>query len=161
MKIRMLKFLRLAIIFAPFALASCSEDDGLGSRPFVPADGYSCTLTISVPKEATVGEWIPLKASCASGPWKQVNRSDVTNLAQAFRESPPAVEDNVQASLFWFTEPTNEVRFNVATLQSVSEDPKRRQVVFSKPGVYKIWAVAASPSVVTSVVETVTISLKK
>ena len=161
MKTRIFKFLRLIIIFAPFALASCSEDDGLGQRPFVPADGYSCTLTILVPKEATVGEWIPLKAACASGPWKQVNRGDVTNLTQAFRESPPAVKDNVQASLFWFTEPANEVRFNVATLESVSEDPTRRQAIFSKPGVYKIWAVAASPSVVTSVVETITISLKK
>jgi len=89
--------------------------------------------------DAIAGEWIPLKASqVVSG----------------------VVEDDVQARLFWFTEPTNIARFNFPTLESVSRDPLGRQVMFSRPGTYRIWAIA-EPGAVTSNVEIVTVRLKQ
>jgi hypothetical protein len=97
------------------------------------------SVRISMTNDAIAGEWISLKASqVVSG----------------------TVQDDVQAQLFWFTDPTNVARFNVATLESVSRDALGRQVMFSRPGTYRIWAVA-EPGSVTSNVETVTVRLKQ
>jgi hypothetical protein len=142
-----------------FALVSCSDE--LGKTPYVPGNGYSCTVAISVTNQAVVGEWIPLQASRASGPWVQVPRAQVTNLAVAFPTAPPALQPNVQAELTWQTDSPDATRFNVATLQSVSTNPYGREVVFSQPGVYRIWAVNGYPTLATSAVQTITVRAKQ
>jgi hypothetical protein len=159
LKKRVPNMLRAALTMAALGLAGCSDE--LNSYPFVPGGGYSCTVKISLPKDATVQEWIPLKASRTSGPWIRVRRSDVKDEASAFPKQPPAFEDDVQANLSWFTDPPGAARFDVATLEGVKREPRSREVEFSKPGVYRIWAVTAYPTPATSNVETVTIRLKQ
>jgi hypothetical protein len=157
-KSRTTDLLRLFPLLALLAVVGCSDE--LGSRPFVPAPGYSCVVTLSVPKEGVVGEWIPLKASQTNGPWMQVRRRDVADGAVAWPKQPPAMEQQVAASLTWFTQPPGVARFNVATMASVQSDPYGRQVMFSQPGVYQIWGVLAYPTISTSNVETITIRVK-
>jgi hypothetical protein len=115
----------------------------------------------SLPKEGVAGEWLELKAARTSGPWIQVPRNEVAEGAVAWPEQPPAFEQQVAANLTWLTEPAGIARFNVATLESAQRDPYGRQVMFSKPGVYKIWGVSAYPTVSTSAVETITIRAKE
>src|SRR5215472_1253807 len=134
---RLLAGQRLLVPFALAAISGCSDD--LGRYPYVPADGYSCSVKISLSKEAKVGEWIPLKASRRSGPWRQVKRSEVTDEAKAFPKRPPEFEDDVQANLRWLTDPPNVAQFNVATLEDIERNPLERKVRFNQPGVYKIW----------------------
>ena len=136
-------------------LLGCSDE--LGSHPFVPAKGYSCTVTISLPKEGVAGEWIELRATRTNGPWMQVDRKTVREGAVALPERPPGFEEQVAANLTWFTEPAGVAVFNVATIESAVRNPYDRQVMFSKPGVYKIWGLSAYPTVSTSAVETITI----
>jgi len=145
-------------LLALLVVVGCSDD--LGKRPFVPAAGYSCVVTLSVPKEGIVGQWIPLKASLTNGPWVQVRQRDVAEGAVAWPTQPPAIEPEVAASLTWFTQPPGVARFNVATLSSAQNDQLGRQVVFSQPGVYKIWGVSAYPTMSTTTVETITIRAK-
>ena len=152
-------FLRLFPLLALLTVVGCFDE--LGSNPFVPAPGYSCVLKLSVPKEGVVGEWIPLKASLTNGPWMQVRRRDVAFGAVAWPEQPPAVEQEVASSLTWFTQPSGLARFNVATMASVQSDPLGRQVMFSQPGIYQIWGIAAYPTASTSTVETITIRVKQ
>ena len=140
------------------ALVGCSDE--LSSHPYVPGPRYSCVVTLTVPKEGIVGDWIPLKASLTNGPWMQVRRRDVADGAVAWPKQPPPFEQEVAASLTWFTEPPAVARFNVPTMQSVQSDPYGRQVMFSQPGTYKIWGVSAYPTVSTSSVETITIRVK-
>jgi hypothetical protein len=118
-------------------------------------------VTLSVPKEGVAGEWIPLKASLTNGPWMQVRRRDVANGAVAWPKQPPAVEQEVAALLTWSTQPPGAARFSVATTASAQSDPYARKVMFSQPGVYKIWGVATYPTVSTSTVETITIRVKQ
>lgn len=151
--------LRLLALLCIIGLVGCSDE--LGSHPFVPVPGYSCVLTLSVPKEGFVGEWIPLKASLTNGPWIQVRRRDVPESGIAWPEQPPSFQQEVAASLTFVTDPPGAARFNVPTMQSVQSDPYGRQAVFSQPGVYKIWGISASPTVSTSTVETITIRAKQ
>jgi len=157
-KTHITKLLHLYPLLALLVVVGCSDD--LGKRPFVPAAGYSCVVTLSVPKEGIVGQWIPLKASLTNGPWVQVRQRDVAEGAVAWPTQPPAIEPEVAASLTWFTQPPGVARFNVATLSSAQNDQLGRQVVFSQPGVYKIWGVSAYPTMSTTTVETITIRAK-
>jgi hypothetical protein len=114
-----------------------------------------------LPKEATAGEWVTLKASRTSGPWVRVKPSDVPDGTVAFPKCPPPFEDEVQANLQWLTDPPDVALFDVPTMESVRSDPLGRKVVFSQPGVYKVWAVTAYPTRATSNVETITIRGKQ
>ena len=143
---------------AVLAVVGCSDE--LGSHPFVPAPGYLCVVTLSVPKEGQVGEWIPLKASLTNGLWIQVRHRDVPDVGVAWPEQPPSFQQEVAASLTWLTDTPGAARYNVPTMQSVQNDPYGRQVMFSQPGVYKIWGISGYPTVSTSSVETITIRVK-
>jgi hypothetical protein len=150
--------IRLLALLSLVGLAGCSDESG--SHPFVPAPGYSCSVTLSVPKEGFVGEWIPLKASLTNGPWIQVPRRDVPDGGIAWPEQPPSFQQEVAASLTWLTDPPGAARFDVPTMQSIQRDPYGRKAMFSQPGVYKIWGISAYPTVSTSSVETITIRVK-
>lgn len=143
----------------PFALiimmSSCSDE--LDRNLYVPADGYTCTVRISLPHEAKVGEWVLLRASRRSGPWRQIKRSELTDEPKAFAKRPPDFEDDVQANLHWSTDPPNVAQFNVPTVGDIESKPLERKVRFNQPGVFKIWAVTASPTTATSNVETISI----
>ena len=137
-------FIQLLFLLGPMALCSCSKKTD--EMVFIPAESYACTVRIAVPTEATAGEWIPLKASRTSGPWRQVKRSEVPEGTKFYLKSPPGVEDDVQANVNWQTDPPNAAQFNLpAVAESALSGVRERQAVFSQPGVYKIWAVNVSP----------------
>jgi len=112
MRIWMLRTGRESLALLLFALAGCSDE--LGKTPYVPGSGYSCTVAISVTNQAVVGEWVPLLASRTSGPWVQVPRAQVTNLAAAYPTAPPGFQTNVQAELTW-----QKVRNSAASEESL------------------------------------------
>ncbi|MBZ5657719.1 MAG: hypothetical protein LAO56_20835 [Acidobacteriia bacterium] len=154
------RFVQLLFLLGPMVLCSCSKKTD--EMVFIPAESYACTVKIVVPAEATAGEWIPLKASRTSGPWRQVKRSEVSEGATFYLKSPPGVEDDVQANVHWQTDPPNVARFSLPNAaESALSGVRERQVVFPQPGVYKIWAANAYPTPATSNVETITIRPKK
>jgi hypothetical protein len=136
-------------------LVGCSDE--LGKSPYVPGKGYSCKVTISLTNDAAVGAWVSLQASRTTGPWVQIERSQVTNLAEAYPSAPPAFQTNVQAELTWQIDTPGVATFNFATLQSVGTNPFAREVMFNKPGVYRVWAINSYPTVATSEVHTIAI----
>src|SRR5687768_15566951 len=131
-KSRTLDFLRFSSLLALLAVAGCTDESG--THTFIPAPEYSCVVTLSVPKEGVVGEWIPLKVSLTNGPWMRVRRRDVADGAVAWPERPPPFEREMAAGLMWFTDPPDVARFNVPTMQSVQSEPYGRQAMFSQPG---------------------------
>ena len=158
-KFRTQDLLRLFPLMAVLAVVGCSDE--LGNYPSVPAPSYACVVTLTVPKEGVVGEWIPLKASLTNGPWIQVRRRDVPAGSIAWPKQPPSFQEEVAASLTFVTDPPGAARFNVPTMRSVQNDPFGRQVIFSQPGVYKIWGISGYPTVSTSSVETITIRVRQ
>jgi hypothetical protein len=90
-----------------------------------------------------------------------VRRQDVPAGGIAWPEQPPSFQEEVAASLTWVTIPSGAARFNVPTMDTVETNPYGRQVMFSQPGVYKIWGISASPTLSTSSVETITIKVKQ
>lgn len=154
----MIKMLRFFPVLVLVAFVGCSDE--LGSHPYVPGPGYSCVVTLTLPKEGIAGEWIQVKASLTNGPWVQMRRRDVADGAVAWPDQPPAFEQEVAASLTWFTEPPGAARFDVGTVQSIQSNPYGRQVMFNQPGTYRIWGVSAYPTVATSTIETITNRVK-
>jgi len=143
-----------AILVASLSLLACSADDP--RRPehvYVPADDYAVVVTIEVPKQARVGEWIPLRATRKSGPWKKVKYASVAPDAHWFVEPPPEFEDEVADNLTWLTDPPQAGRFDVPTMGEAMTH--ERKVRFSKPGTYKIWGDNAYPTSAKSNVVTI------
>ena len=128
-----------AAALALLCVAACAPEHA-PDQVYVPADDYAISVTITVPEEARVGEWLPLSAQRRSGPWKQVRRADAPPGFVPFERPPPAAEDEVADNLHWKTEPGG-ARFDVPDGTS-----RRRKVQFEKPGTYQIWASNAYPT---------------
>jgi hypothetical protein len=123
---------------------------------FVPAENFSASVEIVVPTEAVAGEWISLRAKRRSGPWKRVFvvlPPDEPWLS----EQPPELESEVSRAVFWETDPPLSARCSFP----VGDDTRSTQTaMFTKPGVYKIWAVSFLPWAKSNVV-TVTVRSNK
>ena len=134
------------ILVLSLSLLACSGDES-SRRPehvYVPADDYTVVVTIDVPRQARVGEWIPLKASRKSGPWKKVKFAEVAPDVRWFVRPPPEFEDEVADNLTWLTDPPQAARYDMPTL--TEEMSHERKAKFSKPGTYKIWGDNAYPT---------------
>ena len=137
------------------ALLACSADEQSSARPehvYVPADDYKVVVTIAVPEKAKAGEWIPLRATRKSGPWKKVKAADVAPDVRWFVRPPPEFEDEVADNLTWLTDPPQTARFDVPTIEAMNHERKAK---FAKPGIYKIWGHNAYPTTAQSNVVTV------
>jgi hypothetical protein len=71
---------RLSVALLMLLLFACSQETTSKgeavARPefvYVPAGNYKISVEIAVPREAVVGEWITLRATRTSGPWKLSN----------------------------------------------------------------------------------------
>jgi hypothetical protein len=115
---------------------------------FVPAENFSASVEIAVPTEAVAGEWIPLQAKRKSGPWKRVwvvLPPDEPWLS----EQPPELESEVSKGVFWETDPPLSARCGFPP----GDDTHSTQTaMFTKPGLYKIWAVSLLPWAKSNVV---------
>ncbi len=147
----------LGVLLLAGLLAACRHPEDPKQTVFIPAEGYACGVQIHVPAEAFVGEWVPLKASRTSGPWRAVKRSAVPEGTAYFLRSLPPVEEDVEGNVNWLTDPPKAAQFDLPTIASSLNGVQGRKVQFAKPGVYKIWAQTAYPTAATSNVETITI----
>ncbi|HTQ40199.1 MAG TPA: hypothetical protein VMJ32_14325 [Pirellulales bacterium] len=171
------------LFIALFGLAGCSEAPDAGqpaanqaaqNQPVVPqpdaaqssdevfiaGPDFVTTVTISVPKEATVGEWVDLKASRKDGPWLRVKNADVPSGVKTYSKEPPSSQANIQSSVAWNIDPPGAARGNLPTDDIVKDDPLARKVMFSAPGQYKISCASSVPTKTMSNVETITIQAK-
>ena len=145
--IRVVIHRRFAMLITSLSLLGCSADEQSPARPehvYVPADDYRVVVTIVVPEKAKAGEWIPLKASRKSGPWKKISTRDLPPDVRWFVRPPPQFEDEVADNLTWLTDPPQVARFDVPTPSEAMNH--ERKVRFSKPGTYKIWGDNAYPT---------------
>jgi hypothetical protein len=145
--------MRYSLIFhsLPLLLAACSEPPP--EFCFVPAEDYKISVEIAVPREAVVGEWIPLRAQRRSGPWKRVKSAEILPDASWFRKPPPAYESEVADNLTWHTEPPGVARFDIPRAPLTHE----RKAMFSQPGTYRIWGSNSYPTKAESNIATITI----
>jgi len=122
---------------------------------FVPADDYHISVQITIPQEAVVGEWVPLKAERRSGPWKRVKLSEVLPETPWFAQPPPEHELEVASNLSWITEPPGAARFDVPT--PAAPMTGERRAMFAQPGVYRVLGLSKYPTEAESNVVTVTV----
>jgi len=144
---------RLSIALLMPMLFACSQER-TGSkgeavtRPefvYVPAENYKISVEIAVPREAVAGEWITLRATRKSGPWKLVKSTELAPGTKWFIKPPPELEREVADNLRWLTEPPNAARFDVPVYAS-SPISHERKAIFSKPGTYRLWGHNAYPT---------------
>jgi hypothetical protein len=108
---------------------------------FVPAENFSASVEVVVPTEAVAGEWIPLRAKRRSGPWKRI-WAVLPPDEPWFWDQPPELESEVSRGVFWETEPPLSARCGFRLGDHTGET---QTAMFTKPGLYKIWAVSAFP----------------
>ena len=65
--------------------------------------------------------------------------ADVPKGVQWWRSEPPAFEEEVAGNFRWFVEPEGVARFNTDFRRDLT-----REVRFSKPGTYTLWATSGN-----------------
>lgn len=107
-----------------------------------------------------VGEWITLHAKRWSGPWKRVHAKEAPPGPDTLTWQPDEYEPEVAANQRWFVEPSDASRMDVSTPESLAKKASiwERQIVFSKPGTYRLWALSKTPTEAMS--NTITVSVK-
>ena len=144
---------RLSVALLMLLLFACSQEPSVSkgesvARPefvYVPAGNYKISVEITVPREAVVGEWITLKATRTSGPWKLAKSEELAPGTTWFIKPPPEYEREVADNLRWLTEPPNAARFDIP-FHTTSQISHERKAIFSKPGTYRLWAHNAYPT---------------
>ena len=129
------------ILLVCFLTISC------GSEPpyvYVPAEGFKQSLTVSAltpqDRAVRVGEWVALKATRMTGPWKRIKRS-LKEPGDCWWVRPPkAIEEEVQGNVTWHVEPSGNAVFN---LPGKGWKLWERSVRFTKPGLYRLSATSA------------------
>jgi hypothetical protein len=125
---------------APTTLHSI-VDLGATAFVFVPDENFSVSVEIVAPTETVAGEWIPLRAKRRSGPWKRI-RAVLPVDQPWFLSQPPELENEVSKGVFWETDPPRSAHCGFPLGGHTGET---QTAMFAKPGLYKIWAVSASP----------------
>lgn len=110
------------------------------STVYIPGDTFQVKVSISVSAtEAKVGEPLILYGQRRSSGFIIVPLADVPEGVQWWRSEPPALEKEVAGNLRWFVEPDGAARFNTDFRSDLT-----REVRFSKPGTYMLWATSNS-----------------
>jgi hypothetical protein len=124
---------------------------------FVPDEGFTLVVTISMPDTAKVGEWIPLHATRRNGPWKQI-RTEEASAQRLPMYDPPVFEPEVASNLSWIVEPLGSARFDLQTNEDTDIDPNVRMVMFSEPGTYTLTGHSAFPRPASSNAVTIVVT---
>jgi hypothetical protein len=139
--------LLMLLLFACSQEPSASKGEDV-TRPefvYVPAENYKISVDIAVPREAVAGEWITLRATRTSGPWKLIKASELAPGTTWFIKPPPEHEREVADNLRWLTEPPGAARFDVP-VHAIGPISHERKAVFRKPGTYRLRAHNAYPT---------------
>jgi hypothetical protein len=113
---------------------------------FIPATSYQQALTVraDVPNTGHVapGAWITLHANRIMGPWTRVRRAEVPDSVKCRRKlAPPSPDLEIASKLHWQVLPEGAaVKYNMPGPPDYD-----RQIQFSQPGEYRLWAVSAAP----------------
>jgi hypothetical protein len=109
---------------------------------YIPAEDYSISVEIRVPKTGTINEWIPLRASRRSGPWKRVRSSEISAETKWYSAPLPAFEEEVADNLDWSIDPPQLAQLDVTPIFPGHV----RAIRFKAPGVYTLQARNAFPT---------------
>lgn len=109
---------------------------------YIPAPTYQQGLTVraDLPEggEAVAGTWVTLHANRIMGPWQRVHRDEVPDSVSCRRKSAPTSPDlEIASKLRWQVLPAGSVKFNMP-----SAPDYERQIQFSRPGEYRLWAIS-------------------
>jgi hypothetical protein len=113
---------------------------------YIPAATYQQALTVraEVPETGHVapGEWITLHANRLTGPWTRVRRAEVPDSVECRRKiAPPSPDLEIASKLRWQVLPEDAaVKYNLPGPPDYD-----RQIQFTEPGEYRLWAVSAAP----------------
>jgi hypothetical protein len=110
-----------------------------GAFVYVPAPDFKHEISLFVPHEARVGEWVPLRVARHIGPFVRVFRGNVPTGAAAIEVVPPAIQEQVAANVSWTVIPEKIAEFDLSRSRS---DPWDRSVRFSKAGTFQIRALS-------------------
>lgn len=112
---------------------------------YIPGPDYQQGLTVlaDVPRDGRVaqGEWVTLHANRIMGPWQRVHRSEVPDSVTCRRKSvPPSPDLEIASKLKWQTLPAGAAKFNLPNPPDYD-----REIQFTRPGEYRLWAISDSP----------------
>ena len=112
---------------------------------YVPATGYQQAITVraDLPDTATVatGRWVTLRANRIMGPWQKVRRTEVPDSVRCRLRTPPTSPDiDIASKLRWKMLPAGSVKFNMPGPPDYD-----RQIQFTAPGEYRLWAESDGP----------------
>lgn len=122
---------------------------GCGGGPefvYIPAETYQQALTVraDLPDSGHVapGAWVTLHANRLMGPWTRVRRVDVPDSVKCRRNVPPRSRDlEIASKLHWQVRPEGAaVKYNLPGPPDYD-----REIQFTQPGEYRLWAESAAP----------------
>ncbi len=159
----------LSLAFFMSMVPACPQEPAVLKGPvlaqpefvYVPAENYKISVEITAPAEAVAGEWVTLRATRSSGPWKLTKSSELAPGSTWFIKPPPENEREVADNLRWLTEPPGVALFDVPAPFSRGSSGHERKVMFSQPGTYRLWGENAYPTAAKSNVVVVNVRAKK
>ncbi len=129
----------VTILLLSFTISCESESNYI----YVPGPGFTQSITVSasVPENRNlkVGEWLELKATRMTGPWRRVKKSEDHEPGCWWTRPPPEVEEDVQSSVRWNVDPKGRAKFNIPGPLNF----RKRTVRFTEPGHFRLWATSS------------------
>jgi hypothetical protein len=113
---------------------------------YIPSPAYQQALTVraDLPDggQVATGEWVTLHANRLMGPWTRVRRAELPDSVKCRRNvAPPSPDLEIASKLRWQVRPEGAaVKYNLP-----GPPAYERQIQFTEPGEYRLWAVSAAP----------------
>lgn len=130
---------RSAAVFLLLLVAGC-EQSKPRYRSYVPGPSFREEMLAGVlgtPADSVAaGEWVTLHAARTAGPWVLSDSAGEAN-APCRRVSPVEREFEVASKVKWRIQPSEGIAFNIPGPPDFV-----RQVKFTRPGRYEVWAVS-------------------
>jgi hypothetical protein len=124
---------------------------------YIPESHLEVRVHIQVPAKIKKGEPVRLRARRETlGNWQRVRHAELPSEALWYAQPPPSNEPEVAANLTWQTDPPFAAQFDVG-LRSMSLGMER-EATFKTAGIFKVWALSATPILTQSNVVVVEVS---
>lgn len=145
--------MRLLATIIFIALVGCSEQvEQVPEYVYVPGNSVTETVTIAASQlNIVIDTPVTLHATRKTSGYKKVKYTSLKKDACWWRREPPAYEQEVSDNLLWIVSPTGAHRFNTNF-----RTDHTREVIFTRPGKYKLYAESAlwcPPRTVSNTIE--------